>query len=135
MEKELVQETTEQKLTRGIEFLEEEKRNPEEYISKDGLVRGIEFEDNPDLDKEYLIFFVYGDDDAGEVKDWKLITGRRKLYEFIKDMIETMNLDESFVLSDKSALEGRLTVYEFMKHVVEEQNLYPEDGFNIDNYR
>lgn len=128
--------TNEQKLIRGIEFEEEKQPIKREDITTEaGLIRGIEFEENPDLDKEYLICFKYGTDEEGEVNDWKLIAGRKNLYKFIKDMIETMDIDESFIVADKTALEKRISVYDFMKLVIEGQNLYPDDNFNIDDYR
>jgi hypothetical protein len=143
--------TEEQQLITAIDFdyegegADEKKEEiklevkPQEETKKEEpkLVDAISFLDEPidAAEKEYLMFYTYGDDKGNEVKDWELITGRKQLYEFIKGLIETLNLDESFILADKEILNNRLTVYEFMKYVVEEQKLYPDDNFNIDDYR
>ena len=128
--------TNEQKLVQGITFDEKPEIKREDITTEDGLVKGIEFDLNPDLDKKYLICYQYGDDEGNdEIEGHKIIRGRKNLYEFIKQMVETMNLDESFILSDTSVLEKRISVYDFMKLVVEAQGLYPEDDFNIDDYR
>ena len=127
--------TNEQKLVQGITFEEPEHVKREDITTSEGLVRGIEFEYDADTDKEYLICYKYGDDEAGEVNDWKKITGRKNLYEFIKSMVETMDLDDSFIISDTTTLDKAISVYDFMKKVVEEQGLYPDDNFNIDDYR
>ena len=83
------------------------------------------FKKNPE-DKQYLVC-IRGDsiDDL-----WDILQGRTAAYDFIKDYIGSINLEESFVLVEENTLLQRISVYAFMKRV---QDNYM-DGFDIEDY-
>lgn len=76
-------------------------------------------------EKEYLMCIRYLSDDY----EWDIIKGRKNAYEYIKDIAEYIDLDDSFVLVETLTLDKRINVYKFMKHV---QNSY-DDGFDIND--
>ena len=75
--------------------------------------------------KEYLICITFISDGDYE---WNIIKGRKNTYEYIKDMIEYIDVDESFVLVEHLTLDKRISVYKFMKYAQDSYN----DGFDID---
>ena len=137
--------TNEQKLIRGLIFEDDEEPKKEEIKEKEEnkedkpLIMGLDFsEDKNDPENfTFCILYKYGDENGDEISDWKEIEGRKNLYEFIKENVETMDLDNSFVLSEKMNYNEKLTVYEFVKYMIEERGLYQDedDNFMIDEYR
>ena len=81
---------------------------------------------NPE-EKEYLICIV---NKNGTDYDWDIIEGRTNVYEYIKEEIEFIDLEKSFVLVESLPLSGRKTIYAFMKYVQE----FYEDSFDIEDY-
>lgn len=79
--------------------------------------------------KEYLVCLLmsYDNDTSYE---WNIIRGRKNTYEYLKENIENIDFDDSFVLTEGVALEDRKTIYAFMKHC---QDIF-NDGFDIDDY-
>jgi hypothetical protein len=77
-------------------------------------------------EKRYLVCI---EEDSGE-KDWGIMIGRTAAYEYIKERIEYINLDESFVLVETLKLADRKSIYSFMKYA---QDFF-EDNFDIDDY-
>lgn len=102
-------------MNESIEFVKVVKENPDQKILKS----------NPEL-KEYLIC-VTGID--GE-KDWELIRGRTSLYEYVKNNIEWINLEESFVMVSTATLDERQSIVAVIKHIKK----YFNDSFDIDDY-
>lgn len=81
---------------------------------------------NPE-EKQYLIC-ISGKDGVEDM--WEIVTGRTAAYEFIKNNIEFINLEESFILVESCTLDQRKSIYAFIKHV---GNLF-EDNFDIEDY-
>lgn len=77
--------------------------------------------------KEYLLCLV--DKNSGE-KSWNIVVGRTEAYESIKNDIEWINLEESFILVESLVLEKRKSIYAFMKYVEQ----FYEDNFDIEDY-
>lgn len=76
-------------------------------------------------EKQYLICIHGYDNDI-----WNIVTGRTAAYEFIKEYIEDINLEDSFILVENCNLNQRKSIYAFIKHV---ESFY-EDNFDIDDY-
>lgn len=91
-------------------------QNPEQKILKN----------NPEL-KVYLLC-IAGKDGADD--SWELITGRTELYETIKNSIEFIDLQRSFVLVESAKLENRKSIVAFMKYAEQ----FFQDSFDIDDY-
>lgn len=90
----------------------------------------IEFEqkmdNNPEL-KHYLICIAsYEDSDM-----WTIVQGRTAAFNYIKDNIDIINFEESFILVDGLPLSERRSIYAFMQYA---QQFYPEDSFDIVDY-
>ena len=73
----------------------------------------IEFEqkmdNNPEL-KHYLICIAsYEDSDM-----WTIVQGRTAAFNYIKDNIDIINFEESFILVDGLPLSERRSIYAFM---------------------
>lgn len=81
---------------------------------------------NPE-DRQYLICISAKD---GEDDSWQIITGRTNAYEYLKDNIDFINFDESFILVESCTLEQRKSIYAFLKHVEQ----FYEDSFDVDDY-
>lgn len=81
---------------------------------------------NPEL-KEYLLC-IAGKDGADDT--WEMITGRTELYETIKNNIEWIDLERSFVLLSTAKLENRKSIVAFMKYC----ERFFNDSFDIEDY-
>lgn len=79
-------------------------------------------------DRQYLICIASTD---GDSDIWQIITGRTNAREFIKDNINIINFDESFILVEGCTLEQRKSIYAFMKHI---EKFFVDDPFDIDEY-
>lgn len=77
-------------------------------------------------EKKYLVCI---EETSGE-KDWAILIGRTATYEYIKDIIELINFEESFVLVETLKLSERKSLYAFMKFA---GNFY-DDGFDVEDY-
>ena len=77
--------------------------------------------------KEYLVCIVDKDFSA---KEWEIFEGRTATYEWLKNEIENIDLEESFVLVEGLDLSKRKSVYKFMRYVGD----LKEDNFDIDDY-
>ena len=76
-------------------------------------------------DRQYLICI------AGTTQDsWVIITGRTEAYEYIKENIDDINMEHSFILVETLTLAERKSIYAFMKYAGE----FYSDGFDIEDY-
>ena len=78
-------------------------------------------------EKQYLICISARD---GGEDMWCIVTGRTDAYEFIKNCIEFINFEESFILVESCTLAQRKSIYAFMKYAEQ----FYEDSFDIDDY-
>lgn len=100
-------------------FLEEIKENPKAMYSNDKKEKG------------YMILYYITDNEGNSEKSWEVTYGRKATYEFIKSIIEYINLDDSKVVVEGLSFDDSKSVYEFMKHISQ----YMDDPkFNIDDY-
>lgn len=76
-------------------------------------------------DRKYLICI------HGKTEDsWNIITGRTEAYEFIKENIDDIIMEDSFILVESCTLNERKSIYAFMKYAGE----FYSDGFDIEDY-
>ena len=81
---------------------------------------------NPEY-KEYMLCIADWD---GETS-WCLLNGRREVYDKIKDEIDDIDPESSYVLVENVPLSGRKNVYTFMLYA---QDIYKDDDFDIRDY-
>lgn len=66
---------------------------------------------------------------------WEIIEDREEVYNYIKNNIDTIDVEESFIIANKMKevdLDKLHTIYGFVKFVKEENNIV--DEFDIDDY-
>jgi hypothetical protein len=80
-------------------------------------------------DRQYLIC-IKTKGGSGVQDSWDIVIGRTAAYEYIKECIEDIDLDHSFVLVESCELAKRKSIYTFMKYVGD----FFEDSFDIDDY-
>lgn len=112
---------------------------------ENGLIRPIVYDEEPKGFEEKTYLILYLSNDGNETSGWKACTGRTETYEFIKDMIDEIDIRKSLVLVETKkqdiktgergyylmGLDKAISVYTFCKTVEE---YYPEDPFDIDDY-
>lgn len=67
---------------------------------------------------------------------WEIIQGREEVYNYIKNNIDSIDVDESYIIANKMKeidLDNMHTIYGFVKFVKQENNIV--DEFDIDDYQ
>lgn len=67
---------------------------------------------------------------------WEIIEGREEAYSYIKNNIDIIDVDQSFIVADKMKeinLDNMHTIYGFIKFVKEQNDIV--DEFDIDDYK
>lgn len=82
-------------------------------------------------DKKYIVLYYATIDDGEEIKSFEELTGREAVYEFIKNMIECLDIHRSIVLTDNVPYKNAISVYDFMKYI---KRYFEEDSFDIEDY-
>ena len=84
-------------------------------------------------EKEYLLL-LYVTDDSGDSDEqrFEIIIGREATYQYIKDMIDGMDINKSRVVVTDVTLKDALTVYQFM--ILIKNKYYTDDTFDINEY-
>lgn len=83
-------------------------------------------------EKNYLMLFYATIDKGEEEKVFEIVTGREAAYEYIKSMIECIDIHKSKVLVDTVCFKDAASVYEFMKYI--RDNNFFGDSFDIEDY-
>ena len=84
-------------------------------------------------ERKYLVLYIATDGDGGEdIKSFEFITGRIATYKFIRNIIESLDIHESKVISEIATMGEMASVYEFMKHVSSIIDI--NDSFDIEDY-
>lgn len=81
---------------------------------------------------KYLLLIKSPDSDE---TFWEIIEGREKAYNYIKDNITIIDVDNSFIIANKMKdidLDNLHTIYGFVKFVKEKNDIV--DEFDIDDY-
>lgn len=92
----------------------------------------------------YLVLYYASDKDSGEeLVSWKKCYGRKETYDFIKNMIEYMDLEQSIVLPEIKDKEGNINIlspdderalsaFKFMEHM---KKYIDDPTFDINDYK
>lgn len=80
-------------------------------------------------DRQYLIC-IRTKSSSGVQDSWDFVTGRTEAYNYIKENIDDIDLDTSFILVESCVLAERKSIYAFMKYAGE----FYSDGFDIEDY-
>ena len=68
---------------------------------------------------------------GSEISDaWDIVKGRTEAYEYIKEIIDDIEIERSFILVESVTLGERKSIYAFMKYAGE----FYSDGFDIEDY-
>lgn len=85
----------------------------------------------PGEDIKYLLLVKVPNSDE---RFWEIITGREEAYNYIKNNIDVIDVDESYIIATKTEvdLDNMHTIYGFVKFVKEKNDIV--DEFDIDDY-
>lgn len=107
---------------------DEEKDEKLEFIKNNPIIVG-DPERGPE-EKEYLLLLYLTDDNGDEELTFEFCIGRTTAYNYIKNIIECIDIHKSMILVEGIGLEKRVSIYEFMKYVSD----YVDDSFDIEDY-
>ena len=91
-------------------------------------------EDSTDPEMRQYIILIYGLDEDQETFRWESMTGRTTMYEYIKNNIEDIDVDNSIILTENVAVKDAFTVSQFVKYLQNGDLIKDEDKFDIDLY-
>lgn len=86
----------------------------------------------PGEDIKYLLLIKVPNSDE---RFWEIIQGREDAYQYIKDNITVIDVEESFIIANKMKeidLDRMHTIYGFVQFVKKENNIV--DEFDIEDY-
>lgn len=124
-------------LRNPISILSDQKEIDEKVKLLERAIIGDMEENKPKKSSEekmYLVYYYADDPDSNsleKIKSFEELKGRTAVYEFIKGMIDYIDIHESKVLVETLTLDKAITVYEFMVGV---SQFYPDDTFDIEDY-
>ena len=95
-----------------------------------GEPEGSKVEKGPE-EREYLLLYYATDERGEDIKSFEFLTGRTETYEFIKNIIESLDIHESKVIVETVTLKEMISVYEFMKHI---SMLLEDTSFDIEDF-
>lgn len=86
----------------------------------------------PGHDKKYILLIKLPNSDE---TFWEVIKGRFEAYEYIRNNIDIIDVDESFIIANGKEidLDNMNCIYDFVKFVKEANNIV--DEFDIDDYK
>ena len=80
--------------------------------------------------REYLILLASFDG----TNTYQGILGRQATFDYLKGIIEEIDVDSSMILAETVAFKDSITIYEFMKKCIDEELVQNDDGFDIEDY-
>ena len=87
----------------------------------------------PGEDIKYLLLIKLPDSDE---TFWEVVTGRETAYNYIKNNIDVIDVDQSYIIANKMKevdLDNMHTIYNFVLFVKEQNDIV--DEFDIDDWR
>lgn len=109
------------KLKDAIKFIEsvETAHNKKTYDNRVELQEAIKIIDHPD-EKLYILLIKYNNDE----RDWFTIRGRQLVFDYLVELIsknpESIDIDNSYIMSSTQEAGKSLTVYRFMKFCIDQ---------------
>lgn len=79
----------------------------------------------------YVVLYICQSPDNEDVKYFEVITGRRATYDFVKGIVDDIDIYESRVLAETVPYKDALNVYEFM---VQMKKHITDTSFDIEDY-
>lgn len=108
------------------------KKNNSIVVQPANNLKNIEDTTDPEL-RQYIIL-IYGTDEDLETYRWESMTGRSIMYEYIKNNIDSIDPDNSIILTENVAVKDAFTVSQFVKYLQNSNLIEDEDYFDIDLY-
>lgn len=81
--------------------------------------------------KTYIVLYIGTDEEGKDLRSFEIIEGRKETFDFIKGMIEYLDIHESKVLTDNVSYKDAASIYDFMKYV---SSLLEGESFDIEDY-
>lgn len=103
--------------------------NAEEVEVQQVSMITIHKDNDPEI-KRYLILIVGTDEDGDDFRDFEFVTGRTAAYNYIKNLVEVIDLVDSKIVVDSEKIEDMKPVLRFMKYVLD-TGLIIDPGFDI----
>lgn len=119
------------KMKEAITFdTNKDEKHREEVI--EALSRGIEVKIDAKSEQRYLILMYIKDDEDDTKKEFEIKVGREATYNYIKSIIDIIDVHESLILLDDLGLADASSVYEVMTKFCQ---IFEDDEFNIEDYK
>jgi len=99
--------------------------------AEDEELKKAEKEFDKKVNKKYILLLISNEDE--DDKTWKEFLGRDSLVEYIKQIVEDVDIKHSLVLTENVSIKDAINIYEFMKYMYETKGYY-NDGFDIEDY-
>lgn len=105
--------------------------------NNEGLVRGVTYDTEPD--KTYLVL-LDGESEGQKFRDWEIVVGRQKAYDYIKNMLESnyaeIDIHKSKIIvdSEKVKVTDGVSIYKFMKGMKNNDKVIDYSSFDIEDY-
>ena len=87
---------------------------------------------SPPEQREYVLLLEYHNNDLSNV--FQGIIGRQETFDYIKSIIEEIDIEKSIILTETVQLKDALNIYEFMKECILNGTVINDDGFDIEEY-
>ena len=99
--------------------------------TKKGLINPVR-RMKPGEDIKYLLLIKTPNSDE---TFWEVIVGREEAYKYVKNNIDVIDVDESYIVANKINidLDNMHTIYDFVKFVREQNDIV--DEFDIDDWK
>lgn len=120
----------ENKMKEAISF---DTNKNEDHVQ--AIIEALEKGEQVKLEKSeqrYLILMYVKDDEDDTRKEFEIKTGRKETYEFLKSMIDIIDVHESKILLDDLGLADASSVYDVMTKFCQ---IFDDDEFNIEDYK
>lgn len=86
----------------------------------------------PPEQREYLLLLVYHDEELENT--FQGYIGRQNVFDFIKSIIEEIDIEKSLIIAETVQFKDALNIYEFMKECILNDMVLNDDGFDIEEY-
>ena len=92
--------------------------------------------DDDSIDSEFkqYIILIYGVDEDQEVFRWESMTGRTTMYNYIKNNVDSIDVDNSIILTENVPIKDAFTVFQFVKYLQNGNLIEDDEDFDIDYY-
>ena len=87
---------------------------------------------SPPDKREYLVLLSYYDESISNT--YQGIVGRQNVFDYIKSIVEEINIQESLILAETVEFKNAINIYDFMKECILNNAVKNDDGFDIEDY-